>query len=469
MILGRDWFDHYDVAMGLGLAPFALSLRQPTPAPLPFPTRTTQSTSILSPVGIAHYRHRAISEAHMAHDIMAEGAAISRLGCEEGMDLADRWRKAVHERTFASTHLDFRNLDRVDEFDSYHRHLTEASLDRHMPERARCRECAHEALPDSLLCLTCSRPERPFGVNGTELETYITSLVTWERLVQSTEITQREIQIEANTADYVAQRAREAPTEPEPDIDVVATPRANARRPLRASPLNLSLLSILGLLSIMSHAPVADARPVPTMESWLDLYEEPTEYGTPSTLTAPNGQPLLYAPSSLGVASLPGYTWGKSALLFALSSTSSGQHRLQTPLVCAVILFVCEQFVDTTMYYVGSQPPSTALYGYRYLTQRMNCVIPRGIAYLYDGIKLFRDAYGAPNASHVATSRVDLTLSTPPRVARAHRLSVRPWGSLVDLEISSLGLNSRGGFLTAPRIWAAVAVKGWLEMRVKVK
>jgi hypothetical protein len=99
----------------------------------------------------------------------------------------------------------------------------------------------------------------------------------------------------------------------------------------------------------------------------------------------------------------------------------------------------------------------------------MNCVIPRGIAYLYDGIKLFRDAYGAPNASHVATSRVDLTLSTPPRVARAHRLSVRPWGSLVDLEISSLGLNSRGGFLTAPRIWAAVAVKGWLKMRVKVK
>ena len=193
MILGRDWLDHYGVAMGFGVSPFTLLLRQPTPAPLPFPTRTTQSTTILSPVGIAHYRHRAISEAHMAHDIMAEGAATSRLGCEEGMDLADRWRKAVHERTFASTHLDFRNLDRVGEFDSYHRHLTEASLDRHMPERARCRACAHEALPDSLLCLTCSRPKRPFGANGIALETYITSLVTWERLVQSTEIAQREM------------------------------------------------------------------------------------------------------------------------------------------------------------------------------------------------------------------------------------------------------------------------------------
>ena len=40
---------------------------------------------------------------------------------------------------------------------------------------------------------------------------------------------------------------------------------------------------------------------------------------------------------------------------------------------------------------------------------------------------------------------------------------------LVDLEVSSLGLISRGGFMTSPRIWAVAAVEGWLEMRVKVK
>jgi len=161
---------------------------------------------------------------------------------------------------------------------------------------------------DSLLCLTRSCPERPFGAIGTKLETYITFLVTWDRLVQSIEIAQREMQIEANIADYVAQRAREAHVEPEPDIDSAPMPRAHARRPLRVAPLNLSLLSLLGLLSMMSPALVVNTRPLPTMESWRDLYEAPADFGTPLPRATFNGQPLLYESSSLGVATLLGYT-----------------------------------------------------------------------------------------------------------------------------------------------------------------
>ena len=395
----------------------------------------------------------------------------------------------MHERTFASTHLDFRNLDRVDEFDSYHRHLSEASLDRHMPRRARCRECAHEALPDSLLCLTCSRPERPFGVNGAELEAYLTSLMTWERLVQSTEIAQREIQIEAITTDYIAQRALQAHVEPEPAAD--SAPNVTLRRPLRATTLNLSLLSLFGLLSVMSHAPVVDARPVPTMEAWREphdmradfgtplprapcnvqplLYEAPADFGTPLPRAAHNGQPLLYGSPSLGVASLPGYTWSKGALLFALSSTSSGRHRFQTPIVCAVILLACEQFVDTVMHFVGFQPPSTALYGYRFLARQVNRVIPRDTTLFYAGVRRLREMCGAPHELHVEAGRIDLPPSTLRRTVSTLRPSIRPWGSLVDLEVSSLGLISRGGFMTSPRIWAVAAVEGWLEMRVRVK
>ena len=229
----------------------------------------------------------------------------------------------------------------------------------------------------------------------------------------------------------------------------MTTPRAHARRPLRATPLNLSLLSLLGLLSMMSPALVVNTRPLPPMESWRDLYEGPADFGTSLARATSNGRPLLYESLSLGVATLPGYTWGKGALLFALSSTSSGQRRLNTPLVCAIIIFACEQFVDTVMYYVGSQPPSTTLYGYRLLTQRLNRVIPRGATLSYVGVKRFRDAYGAPYASHDEAGQVNFPLSTPRRAASTLRPSIRPWGSLVDLEDSSLGPMPRVKILSS--------------------
>ena len=134
------------------------------------------------------------------------------------------------------------------------------------------------------------------------------------------------------------------------------------------------------------------------MEPWRDPYIAPAELksSTPHDPTFPSSSP------SLGVASMPGYAWGKGALLFALGSTSPSQHRLQTPIVCAGILYISEQFTDTVMYYLGNQPPSTALYGYRYLAQRLYRIIPRGVALYHAGAEYVQALYEAPYASHVA-------------------------------------------------------------------
>ena len=166
---------------------------------------------------------------------------------------------------------------------------------------------------------------------------------------------------------------------------------------------------------------------------------------------------------------MPGYAWGKGALLFALGSTSPSQHRLQTPIVCAGILYISEQFTDTVMYYLGNQPPSTALYGYRYLAQRLYRIIPRGVALYHAGAEYVQAFHEAPYASHIATiSNAPLTPKRHPFVSTI-RPPIIPWGSLVDNGISSSGITSGDGFMAVPRMWAVAAVEGWLEVRIKVK
>ena len=93
--------------------------------------------------------------------------------------------------------------------------LNEASLDRCLPKIDRGQTCDHVALPDSRLCLQCLHPERLFGVMGVELNDYIASLTTWERKLQSAEIV-RNMQLQSDLDDYVAQCARAPPLEPAP-------------------------------------------------------------------------------------------------------------------------------------------------------------------------------------------------------------------------------------------------------------
>ena len=456
MILGRDWLDHYASNIGLPNSPFELLLVKPTPAPPPYPPRAVRSTTVLTPLGVSHYRHRAISETHLAHKFMLEGTAVARLGCAEGIDRHDRWRAGMKSRVDNSPRLDFPRCAREDSIDSYMTHITEASLDCHMPEMDLCRSCSHVALPTSHLCLACSRPERPFGADGAELEEYLTALVSWERTLQSTEIAQRKAQIEANTQAYIAQCAVEPRHEPSSDELDMEEHDADAplRRPARSRRSNLALLSMMSLLTIMGPT-VAESRPALDIPTWR---VPPALHDAP--IGSPYPQPALHAlraTPSLGLTSLPAYRWTKVALLFTTGALGSGvEQRLRSTLGIAALLFIGEQFSDSCMHVMDSQPPP---------------LIMRGI---YGALRF--GARARDLGLHVGGA-----WTTIPRRTRVGKYSTarppRPSLSTLGESCGKLGFSSPGRVRGAGALEPAAdggtrqfaITDGWVERRLKIK
>ena len=125
------------------------------------------------------------------------------------------------------------------------------------------------------------------------------------------------------------------------------------------------------------------------------------------------------------------------------------------------------------MHYLGNGPPSISVNGHYYFTQQKNRVIPREVARICAVSTMAHRAaltlYAIPFVEKVS-GRVVPTLEH--RTLTSTHPSIRPWGSLGELEVASLGLPSLVGikhFVAAPRIWAVSAVEGWLEMRLRVK
>jgi len=141
---------------------------------------------------------------------------------------------------------------------------------------------------------------------GVELNDYIASLTTWERKLQSAEIV-RNMQLQSDLDDYVAQCARAPPLEPAPLPNARRARRVS--RAARSTRASLSSLSLFGILSVMCPNRV-DARAVVDIPTWrheadslvpLDPFVAPPSRDpfAPSDPHGPLQPPTLYtnAPS----------------------------------------------------------------------------------------------------------------------------------------------------------------------------
>ena len=229
---------------------------------------------------------------------------------------------------------------------------------------------------------------------------------------------------------------------------------APLRRPARSRRSNLALLSMMSLLTIMGPT-VAESRPALDTPTWR---VPPALHDAPIGSSYP--RPALHAlraTPSLGLTSLPAYRWTKVALLFTTGALGSGvEQRLRSTLGIAALLFIGEQFSDSCMHVMDSQPPP---------------IFMRGI---YGALRF--GARARDLGLHVGGA-----WTTIPRRTRVGKYSTarppRPSLSTLGESCGKLGFSSPGRVRGAGALEPAAdggtrqfaITDGWVERRLKIK